>query len=341
LPERWARWRDALGRLHPAFYRLVLDWPALQPTRAPADLAAPNGGCMRAVRPCLAFAGLRDQLRALAGRQRQGGWVGLALITGTPSWAASEPSGCDPPGTPPRARPPRADALDAYRRLVTDVLALARREGAELRYWSAWNEPNHGQFLSPPCGVSSGAAYTPLARALGDALAAAPGDQQQVIGETAGVLRPGRHRTTVPQFIGELPDDLVCSTTIYDQHAYVGGPDPVDAAARALAAHDCQRPHQIWITETGVGRAPRGLSAAARVRHDRRGCEALHRRLVRWWRDPRVAAAFQYTLREDNLFPTGLVSTDLSGALPALSEWMAWGSERPAGAPPPAVACGG
>jgi hypothetical protein len=318
----------------------VLDWAALQPTRSPANLGAANGGCMRAARPCLPFAGLRDQLRALASRQREGGWVGLAVITGTPAWAASPPSGCDRVGTTASARPPRADALGEYRRLVADVLALARREGAQLRYWSAWNEPNHPQFLSPPCGTTAGAAYTQLARALGDALAAAPGDQEEVLGETAGVLRARRYRTSVSGFIAELPDDLVCSTTIYDQHAYVGGPDPVDAAARALAAHGCPRGHEIWITETGVGRAPRGLSAAARVRHDRRGCEALHRRLVRWWRDPRVGAAFQYTLREDDKFPTGLVSTDLSRALPALGEWMAWGAGRPPNAPPPAAACG-
>jgi hypothetical protein len=318
----------------------VLDWAQLQPTRAPANLAALNLGCMRTARPCLPFAGVRDQLRALASRQRQGGWVGLAVITGTPSWAAQPPSRCDRRGTPASARPPRADALPAYRRLVADVLALARREGADLRYWSAWNEPNHPFFLSPPCGTSAGAAYTPIARALAGALAAAPGDQQQVIGETAGLLGPRPHGTTVADFIAELPDDLVCSTPIYDQHAYVGGPDPVDAVARALAAHDCPRRHAIWITETGVGPAPGALSAAARLRHDRRGCLALHRRLVRWWRDPRVPVAMQYTLREDDRFPTGLVSTDLERALPALAEWTAWGAGRAPDAPPPQAACG-
>ena len=37
-----------------------------------------------------------------------------------------------------------------------------------------------------------------------------------------------------------------------------------------------------------------------------------------------MTAAFQYTFREDDLFPTGLVTTDLSGAFPALGEWIAW-----------------
>ncbi|HEY7075416.1 MAG TPA: hypothetical protein VH418_08605 [Solirubrobacteraceae bacterium] len=325
LPEPWARWRAALGRLHPAYYRLVLDWATLQPTRAPADLAALNLGCMRTVRPCLPYAGLRDQLRALASRQRRGGWVGVAVITGTPAWAAEEPSRCDPPGTLARARPPRPDALPAYRRLVADVLALARREGAELRYWSAWNEPNHPRFLSPPCGESRAAAYTPLARALRAALG---GEQRQLVGETAQLRN-------LPRFIAQLPEDVVCSAPIYAQHAYVGAPDPVDTVARALAARGC--PHPIWITETGVGNTPFALSAARRVRQ---GCAALHRRLVRWWRDPRVPVAFQYTLRNDDLFPTGLVSTDLSHALPELAEWTAWGGARAPSAPPPPAACG-
>jgi hypothetical protein len=319
----------------------VIDWPALQPSRAPANLAGLNLGCMRTLKPCLPFAGLRDQLRALATRQRQGGWAGLAVISGTPDWAATPPSPCDRPGTPPNARPPRPGALAAYRRLVAQVLALARREGATLRYWSAWNEPNHPAFLSPPCGHTAAGEYTPIARALAEALAAAPGDQVQVVGETAGLVRSGAHTTSVSRFIAGLPDDVVCSSTIYDQHAYVGGPDPVAAVAHALAAHHCPRRHTIWITETGVGPAPHDLSAAAKLQHDRRGCELLHRRLVRWWRDPRVTAAFQYTLREDDEFPTGLVSTDLRRALPALAEWTAWGSGRAPAAPPPPAACGG
>ena len=48
--------------------------------------------------------------------------------------------------------------------------------------------------------------------------------------------------------------------------------------------------------------------------------------------------AFQYTVREDNLFPTGLVSTDLTTTRPALAEWIAWGGGRVPTAPPPAAA---
>ena len=50
----------------------------------------------------------------------------------------------------------------------------------------------------------------------------------------------------------------------------------------------------------------------------------------------------QYTLREDDLFRTGLVTTDLARAYPALAEWKQWGMEarpRPTDPAPPAAAC--
>ena len=94
------------------------------------------------------------------------------------------------------------------------------------------------------------------------------------------------------------------------------------------------------MTETGAARAQR------RGRGDVGGGPApqlprLRRRLVRWYEDPRVTAAFQYTLREDDRFPTGLVTTDLTEAYPALEEWQAWGwTARPEPtAPPPPDTC--
>jgi hypothetical protein len=328
-------------------YRLVLDWPALQPSAGtPADLDRPEAGCMRATPPCLGWHGVRAQLRALAERQRLGGWQALVVVTGSPDWAASAAAGCDEADTRPRSRAPARDALGAYRALVARVLAVAREEGADLRYWSAWNEPNHPYFLSPQRARCDPAAptlapgaYVPFARALAQALAAAPGDQRLVLGELAGTTRPSRDATAVGEFIAALPRDLVCSTTVWSQHAYVGGPDPVDAADVALARFGCPRPHAIWITETGVGPAPRGLSGARGIGGEAAACAALHQRLVAWWRDPRVPLAVQYTLREDDRFRTGLVTTDLARARPVLAEWTAWGGSRAPAAPPPASAC--
>jgi hypothetical protein len=123
---------------------------------------------------------------------------------------------------------------------------------------------------------------------------------------------------------------------VYTQHAYVGGPDPVAAVVAALAARGCPQEHTLWITETGVGPAPKDYSG---IVDPSAGCRALHDRLVQWFDDPRVTVAFQYTVREDDKFPTGLYSTDLTTPRPALAEWIAWGGGRAPNAPPPAPAC--
>jgi hypothetical protein len=347
VPEPFAHWRDELGAIHPRYYRLALSWSSLQPDPAqPPNLDQAQTGCMRDKEPCSPWTGVRDQLRALASRQRQGGWDALVVITGTPAWAAAPQQGCLDGAVGTNGAPLKPEALPAYRALISDVLAAARSVGATLRYWSPWNEPNLSYFLAPQraaCDASSpslaAATYTPVAEAMREALAAAPGDQQLVLGETAGATQGSAKRTSVGEFVAGLPRDLVCSAAAWAQHAYIGAPDPVGALARALDARGCPRVPPIWITETGVGAVDTDFALTRGIRSETEGCHRLHDALVRWWRDPRVSAAFQYTFREDNLFRVGLVSTDLTKARPVLREWQAWGQRPDPAAPPPADAC--
>jgi hypothetical protein len=99
----------------------------------------------------------------------------------------------------------------------------------------------------------------------------------------------------------------------------------------------------IWMTETGAG-APRTATARTGGKAaELTGCRSVHRVLKRWYRDPRITAAVQYTLREDDVFPTGLVTTDLTRAYPALREWQQWGLRargRPGDPPPAKPRCG-
>ncbi|HEY6887347.1 MAG TPA: hypothetical protein VI300_06190 [Solirubrobacter sp.] len=347
VPEPWNAVRDKLGAIKPAYFRLVIDWASIQPSaETPANLDSAQGGCMREVGPCLGWGGVREQLRALASRQREGGWTALVVFTGTPEWAASSASGCERPQAAPRSRQPRTDALPAYQRLVRDVIKAAGEEGARLTFFSPWNEPNHPAFISPQraqCDPSSPstapAAYAQIAQAMRQALDAAPGEQQLVLGETAGLMKSTRYVTSVPDFIAGLPKDLVCSTTVWSQHAYIGGDDPIEQADAALKAFGCPHPFTFWITETGVGPAPEDLSAGGSIADAAAGCAALHAQLVRWYEDPRVTIAFQYTVREDDKFPVGLVSTDMTTDRPALKEWTAWGGSRKPADPPPASTC--
>ncbi len=339
----WARWRDELVRMRPELYRLVIEWNKLQPTPdAPANLATFNGGCMRDKPPCAPYNGLVDQLRALAARQRERGWQALVVFTGTPEWAAVAPYGC--PGEEGGGRAPRNIA--AYRALVSGVLDLADAEGAELSYFTPWNEPNHPYFIAPQRKACDALApsraiapYARLARALRAELAEhGRGDDQLVLGEMAGIREPTSRATSIGEMIRGLPRGLVCAAPVWSQHAYIGGTDPVDTVEAALASRRCPHEQAIWITETGVGPAPGGFSLARGITSEAQGCRLLHRRLRAWRADPRVTVAAQYTMREDDLFPTGLVTTDLARERPALREWQAWGARKPE-APPPQSSC--
>jgi hypothetical protein len=64
--------------------------------------------------------------------------------------------------------------------------------------------------------------------------------------------------------------------------------------------------------------------------------------LARWRRDPRVTVAFQYSFRDDPVFPVGLADTSLTRTWPAYDLWRAWGGGRPPDGPEPALpaACG-
>ncbi len=348
----YVRWRDELERMRPSHYRLVVDWAAIQ---AQPD-AAPNfdlqgSGCSRAGQPCAPWAGLREQLRALAARQRAdaGAWETLVVLDGTPAWAGADVRGCRQKAGGERARPPSDEGLEALKGLVEGILAVAREEGASLRWWSARNEPNPPLFLAPQRRACSArapsvsvAAYAAMARAMRAALDAEPGRQEYVLGEAAGVPERRPRSTSVAELVRALPRDLVCGTSVWSQHAYVGGDDVAGQAVRALDRIECPRRHRVWITETGAGGTQIGRSRAATGPGATRECRALHRQLVRWYEDPRVAVAFQYTLREDELFPTGLVDPALERAYPALAEWQAWGTaQRPEpGARPPASTCG-
>jgi hypothetical protein len=342
MPEPWRSWRDELVRIRPQLFRLVIEWNKIQPSPdAPADLTFLTSGCLRDKQPCAGYRGVLDQLRALAARQREGGWEALVVFMGTPDWAAVRPYGCRREAVFGAPR-----ELGAYRRLVSDVLALAEQEGAELRYFTPWNEANHPYFLSPQraaCDRDSPSRairpYARLARALQAELAEHGGDRRLVLGEMAGIREPSTRATSLGEMIRGLPRELVCSADVWSQHAYIGGTDPVATVTSALAERRCPREHAIWITETGVGPAPGGFSLARGITGEAQGCRLLHRRLREWRADPRVRLAVQYTFREDDLFPTGLITTDLTRARPALREWQAWGAREDPAAPPPPSTC--
>ena len=159
------------------------------------------------------------------------------------------------------------------------MIAVGGEVGVDLRYWSAWNEPNHPFFISPQratCATSAKSLavtrYTELTRNLKRALDEAPGDQQYVLGELAGLDESKTKSTSIREFLRKLPTSIVCGSTILSQHGYITGIDPVDDAAKGAAAHKCPKKHVVWMTETGVG--------APHAGEDKRTTPAAERRAL-------------------------------------------------------------
>ncbi|MCW3041013.1 MAG: hypothetical protein JWM31_2918 [Solirubrobacterales bacterium] len=353
VPEGFAAWRDRLAALHPARYRLFVDWSTLQPDpKVPADLAQPNDGCLRGMPPCGPFAGMRDRLRAIAARQRAdgGGWAVMIVLQGVPEWAAIPAGGCEQPGADHRSRPITAAGLAGYQALIRALLALGRQEGVALRWWSPFNEPNHPGFISPQRAACDAhapslapAVYSRLVRAARQTLDATPGGPYHLIlGEMAGYGSPTPRGTGISEFVRALPDDVACAGTVWSQHEYTqpdrSQPDAVGELERVLDERACTRGKRIWVTETGVGGTRAGSPRSLRAVDQRAQCAAEAALLEHWAGDPRVTAAFQFSVREDTAYPVGLFDPELTRAYPVYDLWRAWGAARPgdpAGVPRP------
>jgi hypothetical protein len=354
----FAPWRDRLAAMRPRYLRVLVDWAQLQPDAArPPSFDAPRDGCMRGRTPCRRSAGLAEVLRAARSQQEvAGGFEVVLVVYGVPDWAARPPSGCEMKGIGPRSRPITAAGLQGYRALVRGLVALGRREGVPLRWWSAWNEPNGPFFASPQREVCdprspavSPAVYTQLFRAMRDELATAGGDRRMLLGELADGPPGRRYNTAADEFLAALPADVVCAAAVMSQHAYTrrgpaaDRPDVVRAVEAVLDRRRCSRDMPLWLTETGAGGPVPARPRTGGVPGARTDCQALQGDLRRWWADPRVTAAFQYTFRDDPAFPVGLADAGLTHAWPTLDLLTAWGGDRAPAAAPPALpaACAG
>lgn len=329
--------------LRPTYVRVFYDW-----AQADGALDRRAEGCLRDELPCGAYGGLTAQLRAIAGQALRdpGRFRPVLTIYGVPDRYATGPRPCERAGTTARSRTLTSAGLAAYRRLLTRILALARREGAAITWVSPWNEPNHPFFISPQRAACTATAkslapgaYARIVRAARTALAAAPAPRPRLLlGEFAGYLAPTPRTSAIGEMVGALPDDVACAASAWAVHQYVRpdgrSPDAVGALEAALEGRRCTARTPVWVTETGAGIRVPG-EGPGRTEPDA-GCRALAARLTAWDDDPRVGAVFQYSFREDPTFPAGLMDTALRHERPAYALWRAWAAAEPSG-PPPAL----
>ena len=346
--------RSELTALHPTYVRLLVNWAALQPERSrPPALEGLVSGCARTLGPCAPYRGIAGELAAIASQQRAdpGSFQVVLDLLGAPAWAAAPAHGCELPGGEPFARPLAAGALGAYRTLIADLLALGRREGVALDWWSPWNEPNDPRFITPQrsaCVTGADAVspdvYAELARAMASALRQAGPGHELLLGELGGYSVGAPHLTSLAEFIAALPADVLCLSRTWAVHAYaVQGraqpPDPVALLERALAARGgCGASASIWVTEAGAGAPQPGRPRTGAPGEAQGGCEALARQVLGWYSDPRVRAVLQFSFRDDPAFPVGLISSDLRRPYPVYGMWLGLARARAAGAAPPSPA---
>jgi hypothetical protein len=335
----FARAREQLTALHPRYTRLLIDWAALQPdAHQPAQLERPVSGCARTRGPCAPYAGVREELAAIASQQHHGGgFEPVIVIYGTPAWAARAPSGCERAGASAFSRAPTAAGIVAYQRLVHALVALGDEEGVALHWWAPWNEPNDPTFLSPQrvaCAAtataSAPASYARLAGAMATQLRVEGGERHLLLGELNAYESGAFDRTSIAEFVAALPADALCLGEAWTIHAYAAhrqfaAQDPVTELEHALGARGgCVAQAPIWVTEAGAGAPHPGDSRLDGELEESAGCRALAGQLARWNADPRVRAVFQYTFRDDPAFPVGLVDPSLARVYPTYRLWLAW-----------------
>jgi hypothetical protein len=160
--------------------RSTVAWFTTAPTR-PAQPESPFD-------PAYRFDDVDDLVRSA----QQRGVELLLTIWGTPPWA----NGGERPNRPPTD----PHDLELFAQAVADRYSGRHSGYPAVRLFSAWNEPNLEQFLSPQfdeAGRSVGPSlYAPLARAIYDGIKRANGEALVAIGETSprGHDAPSRGR---------------------------------------------------------------------------------------------------------------------------------------------------
>jgi hypothetical protein len=164
-----------------------------------------------------------------------------------------------------------------------------------------------------------------------ETLAGEPGNHHLMLGELGGYQSGSPHRIGLTEFVDALPADILCLANTWAVHAYsargahAGGLDPTKVLEDALDARGgCAAVAHIWVTEAGAGAPEPGRPRTPGAREEEAECAALATQVLGWYSDPRVRAVFQYTFRDDPLFPVGLASADLGTLRPTYRMWLAF-----------------
>nr|MBF6620532.1 hypothetical protein [Patulibacter sp.] len=355
--------RDAVGAIAPRHVRIDVRWDQLQPSAdAPLDPSrVTDDGCGReAAPPCGPPISLTALFAQLAAQQaaHPGAFRPLITFWGMPDWAGEPPTeGCRSDEVRAGARPLAEGREVAYQAAIRSVWTALRDAGVAASDWTPWNEPNAPYFLDPQRASCSRdadprspaeygrmvAAMDEVLRALRGSDPAAAAAHRLVVGEVAAWGAPSTRAVPADEFLRGLPDDVLCRADVVGLHGYLdarpplGRGEPVAAALGEIERRPCLDDAPVWITETGVGAPGSGRDRDGDREVLRDECRLMGDQLTRWYHHPRITAAFQYSVRDDAAFPTGLVDERVRTTYPVADVWSAWGGERAPDGPPAPV----
>lgn len=297
---------DTIKDLGATAIRIQLDWSLVAPDADSAHAPSFNQTDPNAY-PAANWARYDA---AIAGARARGLRVYLTITGAAPKWATPKHDGLTSPS-----------AAD-FGKFAT---AVGRRYGAQVSWWSIWNEPNLGKLLKPIKGLASAKAYRQLYLQAYSGLRSAGVRRPILIGELApiGNSLPGNGTIHPLQFLravlcldshyrkartcARVPTQGVAIhpyTTQYGPSFHPANPDDVtigvlsravaavDRAARAgaLPAH-----LPIYVSEFGVQSWPdRDVGVPLQTQSDYR---SIGERMA--WSNSRVAGFSQYLLRDD------------------------------------------
>jgi hypothetical protein len=277
-----------------------------------------------------------DEVDDLARNAQQRGIELLITIWGTPPWASG--------GQGPNHAPTNPADLEDFAHALADRYSGRHAGFPTVRLYSAWNEPNLEQFLTPQFdfqGSSVGpAVYAPIARAIYDGVKLGSPDALVAIGETSprghdtpsrGAVQDSHSPARFARLLSEQRPKVEFDA--WAQHPYpprsdLGPSKPVRWPRVGLA--DLERFGEsldewfgredipLWLTEYGHETAPDdpvGVSRALQARY-------VDQAIARAADDPRVRLFVWFIIRDRPGTPwqSGLIAED-GEAKPALAEF--------------------
>ena len=327
---RRAAW---LSALHPRYFRLLVDWAALQPSpgsppasRAPGRRLRPRR--RRPAAPTRASPASSRRSPPSSGPRAPAGEAAPQVVVdllGAPAWATLPAARLRSGRTPPRRAtlaPARARRLSRADRATwsrSDAAKASRCRGGR-RGTSpttlASSAPS-ARAAAPTGAPLAPDAYAELARAMARR-AEGLGARRAAAARRARRLRerlaPSAQRRRVRR--ARCPRTSSASSRDWSVHAYAaygpratGGGEPGRGTRAGARRTRRLRGGRARLGDRGRRRRARaraGRAAAAPAEAAGRLPRRWPRRSQRWRSDPRVAAIFQYTFREDPAYPVGL-----------------------------------